>query len=422
MHLDGIVIDIMYLSDTAIEQIRSDFPILQRTMRGKPLVYLDNGATSLTPVQVIEAESQYYTEYNANIHRGFYEYSEQATVAFDETRQLVRDFLHLPEGWQAIFTKSATESANLVAYAWARKFLTEGDEILTTELEHHSNLVPWQAAAQATGAVLRFIPLNEQGGLDISALDSLFTAKTRLVALSAMSNVTGYMPPLEPIVAAARACGALVYLDGAQLVSHHPVDMRQLDIDFLSFSAHKMLGPTGVGLLCARDEVLDAMDPFLYGGDMIQTVYPDHSTYEILPQKFEAGTPNIAGVIGFGAAIRYLQGVGMEAIAAHERRLLEMMLSEAEKRPFMQVYGDSNPAHRGGIFSFNIDGVHPHDTGALLDSQGVAIRTGSHCAQPLMRHFSIPGTSRAVVYVYNSPADIQRFFQAIDRAHSVFNG
>ena len=410
----------MYLSDKNIENIRSDFPILQRTMRGKPLVYLDNGATSLTPMQVIEAESRYYTEYNANIHRGHYEYSEQATVAFDETRQLLKQFLHVPADGHIIFTKSATESANLVAYSWARKFLGPGDVIVTSQLEHHANLVPWQAAAKAVGAKLRFIPLNDRGELVMDNLSTIIDADVRLVAISAMSNVTGYMPPLEPICAAARHVGALIYLDGAQLVSHHPVDLSSLDVDFLSFSAHKMLGPTGVGVLYGRQEVLDSMDPFLYGGDMIETVYSDYSTYERVPQKFEAGTPNIAGVIGFAAAIRYLQGVGMEAIADHEHRLLEMMLTEAEKRPFLEVYGGHNPAQRGGIFSFNIDGVHPHDTGALLDSQGVAIRTGSHCAQPLMRHWGIPGTSRAVVYLYNTEQDIERFFTAVDRAHGLF--
>ncbi|MFW6363417.1 MAG: aminotransferase class V-fold PLP-dependent enzyme [Spirochaeta sp.] len=410
----------MYISDANLETIRADFPILQRTMRGKPLVYLDNGATSLTPTQVIEAESRYYTEYNANIHRGHYEFSEQATVAFDDTRQLIKDFLHVPDDGHIIFTKSSTESVNLVAYSWARKFLKPGDEIVSTELEHHANLVPWQAAAQATGATLRIIPVDENGHLVLDHLDQIIGTRTRLVALSAMSNVTGYMPPLEPIIAAARNAEALIFLDGAQLVSHHAVDLRRLDVDFLAFSAHKMLGPTGVGVLYGRAEVLDAMDPFLYGGDMIQSVYLEHSTYERLPQKFEAGTPNIAGVIGFGAAIRYLQGVGMEAIEAHEHRLLETMLQEAAQRPFMQVYGGSNPARRGGIFSFNINGVHPHDTGALLDSQGVAIRTGSHCAQPLMRHWNIPGTSRAVVYLYNTMQDIKRFFTAIDRAHSLF--
>ncbi|GAB6089491.1 aminotransferase class V-fold PLP-dependent enzyme [Spirochaeta dissipatitropha] len=410
----------MYVSDATIEKIRADFPILQRLMRGKPLVYLDNGATSLTPMQVIEAESRYYTEYNANIHRGHYEYSEQATVAFDETRSLLKEFLHVPDDGHIIFTKSATESSNLVAYSWARKFLKPGDVVVTTELEHHANLVPWQAAVQATGAELRFIPLTASGELDISDLDSLFTDKVRLVALSAMSNVTGYMPPLEPIIAAARAVGALVFLDGAQLVSHYPVDLRKLDVDFLSFSAHKMLGPTGVGVLYGREQVLDAMDPFLYGGDMIESVFRDYSTYERLPQKFEAGTPNIAGVIGFGAAVRYLQGVGMEAIASHEHRLLEIMLRKAAERPFMDVYGCKNPARSGGIFSFNIKGVHPHDTGALLDSQGVAIRTGTHCAQPLMRHWNIPGTSRAVVYLYNTVDDVERFFTAVDRAQSLF--
>ncbi|WP_041397029.1 aminotransferase class V-fold PLP-dependent enzyme [Spirochaeta africana] len=410
----------MYLSDATIDNIRSDFPILQRTMRGKPLVYLDNGATSLTPLQVIEAESRYYTEYNANIHRGHYEYSEQATVAFDETRELIKEFLHVPADGHIIFTKSATESVNLVAYSWARKFLQPGDEIVTTGLEHHANLVPWQAAAQATGAILRFIPITDSGQLDTARLDEVIGEKTRLVALSAMSNVTGYMPPLEPVIAAARRVGALVFLDGAQLVSHHPVDLRRLDVDFLAFSAHKMLGPTGVGVLYGREAVLDAMDPFLYGGDMIESVFLDHSTWDRLPQKFEAGTPNIAGVIGFGAAIRYLQGVGMDAIAAHEHRLLEIMLREADSRPWLQVFGGHNPAQRGGIFSFNIDGVHPHDTGALLDSQGVAIRTGSHCAQPLMRHWNIPGTSRAVVYLYNTVEDVQRFFAAVDRAHDLF--
>ncbi|MFP4374086.1 MAG: cysteine desulfurase [Spirochaetaceae bacterium] len=402
-------------------RIRDDFPILSRTMRGKPFVYLDNSATSLKPQSVIDAEVAYYTEMGANIHRGVYEFSERASMLYDEARERTARFINAPPESHVIFTRGTTEAVNTVAYGWGLKHLGPGDEVVISEIEHHANFVPWQAICDRTGAVLKFIPADPADGrLRLDELEGIVSAKTRLVAITAMSNVTGYMPPLEPIIARAKEVGAVTLVDGAQLVSHQRVDVTALGADFLAFSGHKMLGPTGVGVLWGKAEVLEDMDPFLLGGDMIVKVRKERTTFKDLPERFEAGTPNIAGVIGFSAALEYLESVGMDAIHRHEQELLSHAVQRAAAYEDITVYGPADVSTRGGVFSFNIADVHPHDTGAILDQEGIAVRTGLHCAHPLMQVFGVPGTTRASFYLYNTVAEIDRLFEGIDRVRNLF--
>lgn len=407
--------------------LRNDFPVLSKTMRGKPVVYLDNGATSLKPISVIEAELAYYRDLSANIHRGVYELSQQATALYDEAREAVRRFVNARAVEELIFTRGTTEGVNLVARSWGEKFLKPGDEIVLTDIEHHSNLVPWQALAQRTGAVLRFIEyLPAEHRLKTEDLDRLIGSRTRLVAVTGMSNVTGYVPPLGPIVEAAHAVGAVVLVDGAQLVSHHPVDVRSIDCDFLVFSGHKMCGPTGIGVLYARRAVLETMDPFHYGGDMIVRVSKERSTFKPLPDRFEAGTPNIAGALGLRSAIEYLESVGLDVVAIHEEELLAYSLDRAVKAGFLEVYGGPDATGRGGIFSFNLLGkdgepIHAHDVGSILDTEGVAIRAGFHCAQPFMKILGAAGTVRASFYLYNDRSDVDALFSGLERAREVFS-
>lgn len=409
-------------SDLDVDRIRRDFPILKREMRGKPFIYLDNSATSLKPQQVIDAEMHYYTDLSSNIHRGVYEFSEQATIEYDDARAKVRRFIHAPESGHVVFTRGATEAMNIVAFGWGRKVIQEGDEIVLSELEHHANFVPWQRLAEEKGATLKFIPMNpEDATLDLADLESLITDRTRVVAISAMSNVTGYMPPLERILAVARARGAVTVVDAAQLASHHPVNVTELDCDFLAFSGHKMCGPTGVGVLYGKTELLEQTDPLLYGGDMIVKVRKDRTTFKELPDRFEAGTPNIAGVLGLGAAIDYLNEIGMDAIHRHEQALLAYAEEQVRAMDGVTVYGSSELSLRGGILSFNLEGVHPHDTGAILDQEGIAVRTGFHCAQPLMQVLGIPGTTRASFYLYNTTHEIDRLVAGIRRVQKVFS-
>ncbi|MCG8478749.1 MAG: SufS family cysteine desulfurase [Spirochaetales bacterium] len=400
--------------------LRSHFPALSEKMRGRDLVYFDNGATSLKPKEVVDALTAYYLEYSANIHRGVYEMSARATTEYDVAREAVRRMLGVTEGaGEVIFTRGTTESINLVAYAWGLNRLGPGDEILLTPMEHHSNLVPWQQIAKRTGATLRYIPLTGGGSITAEAIHSSITGRTRLVAVTAMSNVTGYVPPLDLIIAEAHRRGALVLLDGAQYVSHHPVDVDALDCDFLAFSGHKMCGPTGIGVLYAKQHLLEEMDPFMYGGDMIQRVQLEDSTWAHVPEKFEAGTPNIAGAIGIGAAARFLTDVGMAAIAAHERDVYRYARERMASLDYITEYGDAPEEERGGIYSFSMRDVHPNDVGALLDQQGIAVRTGFHCAQPLMDHFGVGGTVRASFYLYNTPEEIDRFVEAVMRVHAM---
>ena len=404
-----------------ISRIRRDFPILSSTMREKPFVYLDSAATSLTPEPVIEAVNRYYREYGVNIHRGIYELSERATREFENVREALNVFLNVPAHGQVIFTHGCTEGANTVAVGWGRKFLKAGDLILSTEYEHHSSLVPWHVVCEKNATKMAFIPIDRESlSLDLAAYKNLLTEKVKVLVIGGMSNVTGYLPPLKEMISLAHDNGTVVVLDAAQLVSHCPVDVADLDPDFFFFSAHKMLGPTGVGVLYAKTALLDAMDPFMYGGNMILQVTKDHSTWHSLPQKFEAGTPNIAGVLGLGRALEYLSNLGMENIAAHEQRLMKYLRERLTYAKSLISYLPAEQHQQGGILSFNVEGIHNHDIGALLDAQGIAVRTGFHCAMPLMNVLGVVGTVRASVYCYNCTEDIDSLCDGIEQARKLF--
>lgn len=402
--------------------LRNDFSILLRTVHGKSLVYLDNAATTQKPAVVVEAERRYYDLINSNIHRGIHTLSEEATSQYEEARAKVARFIGATASEGVIFTRNATEAINLVAYSWARKNLKAGDEILLTAVEHHSNLIPWQMAAEATGAKLQFLQLTAEGELDLSNLDKILTKRTKLVAMTAMSNVLGTIMPVKEITKRAHAVGAKVLIDGAQSVPHLPTQVTDLKCDFLVFSAHKMLGPTGVGVLWGRPELLDEMDPFMSGGDMILEVWRDHARWNELPWKFEAGTPNIAGVIAFGTAIDYLEKLGMDSVRAHEKDLTGYALEQLAKDPLVHLYGPKDLEKRGGVISFNYGTIHPHDIGTLLDQEGIAIRAGHHCCQPYMRDQKISGTARASFYIYNTRQEVDMLVQALRKAAAVFAG
>jgi cysteine desulfurase/selenocysteine lyase len=405
-----------------LKRIQNDFPILSRQVNGKRLVYLDSAATSQKPASVIAAEAEYYEQSNANIHRGIHTLSEEATKKYEGARDKIAQFIGAGSPESVIFTRNATEAINLVAWSWGRKFLKRGDEILLTALEHHSNLVPWQLLAQATGAKLQFIPLTADYQLDLKTLSKLLTKKTKLVAFSAMSNALGTLTPVKEITQKAHAVGAKVLIDGAQAVPHADFKVSEIGCDFLAFSAHKMLGPTGIGILYGRPELLSDMDPFMGGGDMILEVYRDHATWNELPWKFEAGTPNIAGAIAFGAAIDYLNGLGMANVRAHEKQLTAYALDKLSKDPHITIYGPKDPEKQGGVISFNYGQIHPHDIGTLLDQEGIAIRAGHHCVQPLWRDCGISGTARASFYVYNTLEDVDALVAALKKAATVFSG
>ena len=403
-----------------VKSIRADFPILSRTVHSKPLVYLDNAATTQKPRQVIDALVNYYSRYNANIHRGIHALAEEATAAYETVRERTAAFLHAPSARSIVFTRNATEAINLVAHAWGRATLKAGDGILLTEMEHHSNLVPWQLLAQATGATLSFIGVTDEGYLKLEDAQRLLTAKTKLVALTHMSNVLGTINPVERLIEQAHRRGALVLIDAAQSVPHLPVDVGRLGCDFLACSAHKMLGPTGVGVLYAREALLESMDPFLGGGEMIADVQLDRSTWNEIPWKFEAGTPNIADVIAFGEALAYLERVGLDAIHAHEQELTAYTIKRLREVEDIVLYGPPNLEDRGGVVSFNLNGLHPHDVGTVLDQEGVAIRAGHHCAKPLMRRLGVTATARASFYLYNTPEDVDRLVEAVQAARAFF--
>jgi cysteine desulfurase/selenocysteine lyase len=403
-----------------LESIRKDFPILERVVNGHPLVYLDSAATSQKPREVIEALVDYYERHNANIHRSAHTLAEEATALYEDARAKIARFVGADDPTSIVFNRGTTESVNLVAHGWGRKFLQEGDEILLSEVEHHSNIIPWQLAAKDTGVRLRYVPVTDEGYLDLEALDGLLTRRTRMVAITGMSNVLGTMPPIRRIADAAHAVGALVLVDGAQLVPHAPVDVTELDCDFLTISGHKMLGPTASGGLYARREILDSMDPFMGGGEMIREVYPDHATWHEVPWKFEAGTMNIAQEIGLGAAVDYLGRVGMDAIRRHEEELTGHAierLTEAGAR----VFGPTDTSQRGAEVSFWYRDIHPHDLATVLDQEGVAIRAGHHCAQILMRRLGVPATARASFYLYNTAEDVDALVTALERADAIFN-
>ena len=399
--------------------LAGDFPILSRPTGGdRRLVYLDNAATTQKPEAVIAAEADFYRRANANIHRGVHWLSQHATDLHDAARRKVAAFINAEQDSEIVFTSGTTASINLVAQSWGRANLKPGDEILLTGLEHHSNIVPWQLACQQTGAVLKVVPVTERGELDLGAFGRLLGPRTRLLAVAHVSNALGTVNPIEPMIRAAHSAGALVLVDGAQAVAHQPVDVRRLGSDFYAFSGHKLYGPTGIGVLHARAELLAAMPPWQGGGDMIRTVSFEGSTWADPPQRFEAGTPNIAGAVGLGAAIDYVQGVGIERIAAHEDRLLELATAAVAALAGVRLIGTA--AERAGILSFVVDGIHPHDLGTILDSEGVAIRAGHHCAMPLMTRFGVPGTARASFALYNSEDDVAALVAGIAKAQELF--
>ncbi|MBI2913353.1 MAG: cysteine desulfurase, partial [Chloroflexi bacterium] len=388
---------------------------------GKPLVYLDNAATSQKPRQVIEALVRYYEQYNANIHRAIHCLGEEATAAYEETRAKVAAFINAPSPECIVFTRNTTEAINLVAYTWGRANIGEGDEILLTEMEHHSNLVPWQRLAAEKGASVRYIGLTEQQTLELNGLENVMNGRTRLAAITHVSNALGTINPIEKLAREAHRNGTMFLVDGAQSAPHMPVDVQALGCDFFAFSAHKMLGPTGVGVLCARRELLEEMEPFLGGGEMIRRVTLEGATWNDVPWKFEAGTPNIADVIAFGAAIDYLNGLGMENVRAHEVEITEYCLRRLRQMEDVIIYGPPDARERGGVVSFNYPDLHPHDVGTVLDRHGVAVRAGHHCTQPLMRRLGISGTARASFYVYNTPQEVDVLADALVAARRFFS-
>jgi cysteine desulfurase/selenocysteine lyase len=402
-----------------VDRIRQDFPILERHMNGKPLVYLDSAATSQKPVQVIEAEAEFYRRRNANAHRGIYELGEEATEAYEGARARIAGFFGVDDPSRLVFTRGTTESVNLVAYGWGRKFLREGDEILATEMEHHSNIVPWQMTRDATGASLRYLPLTDDGLLDLSDLGSLLTERTKVLAVTGMSNALGTITPLKELIDAAHAVGAVVVVDAAQMAPHLSLDVDALGADFMAFSGHKMLGPTASGGLLAKREHLDAMDPMFGGGDMIREVFHDHATWNDVPYRFEAGTMQVAQQVGLAAAIDYLEAIGMEAVRAHEEEITRYAMDRLLEAG-ATVYGPKDTALRGGAVSFWYHDVHPHDLATILNDDGVAIRAGHHCAQLVMRRYGTPATARASFYVYNTSDEVDTLVDALAKAGDIF--
>lgn len=402
-----------------VERLRADFPILHQQVNGHALAFLDSAASSQKPASVIDALADYYRRYNANVHRGVYHLSEQATEALEQARSKIARFIGAGSPREVIFTRNTTESINLVANSWGRANLRPGDRVLLSEMEHHSNLVPWQLIAAATGAELDFIPLDGAGRLALDDLPTLLTERTKLVAITHMSNVLGTINPVAQIAAAAQAVGAMVLVDGAQSVPHFAVDVRALGIDFLAFSGHKMCGPTGIGVLWGRKELLQAMPPFLGGGSMIKTVTFRESTWAALPSKFEAGTPAIGEAIGLGYAVDYLSTVGMDAIHATEQQLTAYALEQLQTIDGVQIYGPP-AAERGGVVAFNLRDVHAHDVAAVLDRRGVAVRAGHHCCQPLMDILGVQATARASFYLYTTPAEIDQLVDALEQCKRIF--
>ncbi len=398
--------------------LREDFPILKQEVNGHPLVYLDNAATTQKPEAVIEAIANYYRQDNANVHRGAHALSDRATRAFEAAREKVASFLNSPRPQQVIWVRGVTEAVNLVANSWGRNNLGPGDRVLLPYLEHHSDIVPWQLICAAVGATVEPIPVLDSGDIDLDALDAMLDERVKMVALNHVSNAIGTVNPVAEIIEKAHAVGARVLVDGAQAVAHWPVDVQALDCDFYAFSGHKLFGPTGIGALWGREELLEAMPPFLGGGEMIETVSFAGTTFNTLPFKFEAGTPNIAGVIGLGAAIDYLGSIDREAAAAHEMALLDYTLEQAADIPAIRRIGE--PQSAAGIFSFLLEGCHPSDLGMLLDQQGIAVRTGHHCAQPLMELYGVPGTARASYSIYNTRDDVDALFAGIRKAQALF--
>ena len=389
-----------------IDSVRKDFPFLEAENGENPLVYFDNASTTQKPIQVLNKLDQFYRKSNANVHRGVYRLSQQATDAFENARKNIAGFINAKDDRSIIFTRGTTESINLVAYAWAQQQLKPGDEILVTEMEHHSNLVPWQITAERTGAVLKYIPLNDDLELDLEKPEKYFTPKTKVFALIHKSNSLGKLNPVQQLILHAKTVGAITVVDGAQSVPHTTVDVQQLGCDFFAFSGHKMLGPTGVGILFGKPELLESMEPFQSGGEMIEKVTMTHSTWNDIPWKFEAGTPNIAQAVGLGKAIDFLQNISMKKVEEHIGELTEYGMKKLNEINGVHIYNKKNI--HGGIISFNVDGVHPHDLAQFLDQDNIAIRTGHHCTQPIMKKLGVSGTARISFYIYNTKEEIDK--------------
>lgn len=408
------------MSKLDVEVVRKDFPILQTEAHGKPLAYLDSAATSQKPRRVIDRMVRFYEEENANVHRGIYELGEKATAAYEGARDACGRWIGARSSRSIVFTRGTTEAINAVRYSWARANISEGDEILVTETEHHSNLIPWQLLAQETGATLRALPISDDDHTwRIDLLEEYVTDRTKLAAIQLKSNVLGTVHPVRVVADAVHAVGGRVLVDAAQAAPHHRFDVNDLDADFLAYSAHKMCGPTGAGVLYGREDLLEEMPPFHGGGEMIREVWIDRATWAEIPQKFEAGTPNVAQAVGMGAAVEYLEAVGLDAIHAHEVELTRYAMDRLQGIG-ATVYGPSDPEVRAGVVSFNLPEVHPHDMATIVDQEGVCIRAGHHCAQPLMRRLGVPATARASFYLYNTKEEIDALMDALDKAKGWF--
>ncbi|MCK3894526.1 cysteine desulfurase [Streptococcus suis] len=403
-----------------LERIRKDFSILDQVVNDEPLVYLDNAATTQKPQQVLDVLADYYQKDNANVHRGVHTLSERATARYEAARQKVADFIQAKSSKEILFTRGTTTSLNWVAQ-FAREILQPDQEVIISVQEHHSNIIPWQQACQQTGAKLRYVTLKN-GELDMDHLRSLLSSKTKFVSLAHVSNVLGSIAPIGEIAELVHEVGAYLVVDGAQSVPHMAVNVQELDVDFFAFSGHKMLGPTGIGVLYGKEELLNRMSPVEFGGEMIDFVYEQSATWKELPWKFEAGTPNIAGAIGLGAAIDYLTEIGMDAIQAHEAELVDYVFPKLQAIPGLTIYGSQDLSKRTGVIAFNLDDLHPHDVATALDYEGVAVRAGHHCAQPLLRYLQVPATVRASFYIYNTKADCDKLVEAIIKTKEFFNG
>lgn len=404
-----------------IERIRNDFPILHQNVNGHPLVYLDSAATSQKPEAVIETVNQYYREYNSNVHRGVHTLGTKATDAYEAAREKVKNFINARSTKEVIFTRGTTTSLNIVATSYGRENVKEGDEIVISYMEHHSNLIPWQQVAKKTGATLKYFPLQEDGTLSLEDIRNAITDKTKIVAITYVSNVLGTINPIKEIVQIAHSKGAVVVVDGAQSTPHLKVDVQDLDCDFYAFSGHKMCGPTGIGVLYGKEHLLEQMEPVEFGGEMIDFVELYDSTWKELPWKFEGGTPTIAGAIGLGAAIDYLQSIGMDEITKHEHQLVEYAMDKLSRIDGLTIYGPKEASKRAGVLTFNINGVHPHDVATVLDTEGIAVRAGHHCAQPLMKWLNVTATARASFYLYNTIEDVDRLAISLVKAKEFFS-
>ena len=406
------------MSNWDVEKVRKDFPVLSQTVNGKPLVYLDNGASSQVPQIVIDRGSKYLQEEHSNIHRGVHYLSQHATTAYEAAREKVKRFINAPDVKECIFVRGTTEGVNLVAYSYGRKFIGEGDEILISQMEHHSNIIPWQQVAEEKGAIIRVIPMNERGELIIDEYENLLNERTKMVAVAHVSNSLGTVNPIKEMIATAHKFGVPVCVDAAQSVPHFPVDVQDLDADFFVFSGHKMFGPTGSGVLYGKREWLDQMPPYQTGGGMIRSVTFEKTTFAPIPDKFEAGTPAIAAGIGLGAAVDYINSIDFEAAAAYEHELLEYATERLSDIPGVKIIGTA--ANKASVLSFTIEGVHPHDIGTILDQQGIAVRAGHHCAQPVMQFFDVPATARASFAFYNTREEVDKLADAVQKVIEVF--